>query len=294
MNDASLIEKLSSDPRDPSPWLALYLDQSTPLPPPVKEALIKGLASRSRQFLLPVVRPLARALIILIQLFRIVVPNDFVSSRILHKLIHWGLRNFVRPDANYLILRHFHLGSEILAFIRDNAGLKNPPTLTPLKPLKLAEVEDDLFLKHDLNLFNFVIALNDALNAEGRMLEKVAKPDFSAIHDDPIPFAAFPDRWTNCIDVETAIEIYTPLYQLFLTDNDFWRATNSLQLDETIGLYAARILGNYEMLILVNNKHPFVPLATLRAGHRLVLHGVASESLHGLLVKMKAAYADGV
>ena len=23
------------DPRDPSPWLALYLDQSTPLPDPV-------------------------------------------------------------------------------------------------------------------------------------------------------------------------------------------------------------------------------------------------------------------
>ncbi len=40
----------------------------------------------------------------------------------------------------------------------------------------------------------------------------------------------------------SAIELFTPLYQLMLTDNDFWRAANSLQLDETIGIYAATIL----------------------------------------------------
>ena len=27
---------------------------------------------------------------------------------------------FVSPDANYLILRHFNIGTEILAFIRNN------------------------------------------------------------------------------------------------------------------------------------------------------------------------------
>ena len=48
----------------------------------------------------------------------------------------------------------------------------------------------------------------------------------------------------NFIDLQTAIELFTPVYQLFLTDNDFWRATNSLQLDETIGLYVATLLGS--------------------------------------------------
>jgi hypothetical protein len=100
-----------------------------------------------------------------------------------------------------------------------------------------------------------------------------------------------PERWTNFIDLETAIELFTPVYQLFLTDNDFWRATNSLQLDETIGLYAARLLGQPWNMFLVNNKHPLVALSTLRAGHRLVLHGLASEMLHALLADAKRRQA---
>jgi hypothetical protein len=105
-----------------------------------------------------------------------------------------------------------------------------------------------------------------------------------------------PDRLTNVLDVETAIELFTPLYALFLTDGDFWRASNSLQLDETIGLYVATILGTPEHLLLVNNKHPLVPESTLRAGHRLVLHGLSSEMLHTILraKKTEAASSDGL
>ena len=99
---------------------------------------------------------------------------------------------------------------------------------------------------------------------------------------DPLPQGRF-----NVIDVATAIELYTPAYALFLTDRDFWRATNSLQLDETIGLYAARLTGEEKHLALINNRHPMVPMSTLRAGERLMLHGLASEVLHGLLLELK-------
>ena len=43
--------------------------------------------------------------------------------------------------------------------------------------------------------------------------------------------------------------------------------------------------------MLLNNKHPLVPESTLRAGHRLVLHGLASEMLYELLVRTKRAQA---
>ena len=76
-----------------------------------------------------------------------------------------------------------------------------------------------------------------------------------------------------------------------LTDNDFWRAANSLQLDETIGIYVARVLASPEHLILVNNKHPLVPLSTLRAGSRLVIHGLSTEMLHSLLKRFREAQA---
>lgn len=231
-------------------------------------------------------RPLARLAMIAIQLAKIIVPKRLTSPRILHWLIYPGLRHFVSPGANFLILRHFHLGSEILAFVASNVqGMEMQ--LNPLKPERLEDVLDNLFLKHDLNLFNFVIELNRQLREQERELEAPARLNFDCITDGPFSLKEFPRRWTNLLDLQTAIEIYTPLYQLFLTDNDFWRAANSLQLDETVGLYVARILNDTQYLALVNNKHPLVPLSTLAAGYRLMLHGLAAESLHATLREFK-------
>jgi hypothetical protein len=115
--------------------------------------------------------------------------------------------------------------------------------------------------------------------------------DFSCIIEGPLPIEPMPDRWSNFIDLQTAIELYTPVYQLFLTDNDFWRASNSLQLDETIGLYVARLLGTPWTPALINNRHPLVPMSTLAAGFRLVLHGLATETQHALLVQFKREQA---
>src|ERR1700759_863149 len=91
----------------------------------------------------------------------------------------------------------------------------------------------------------------------------------------------------NFLDLESAIEIYTPMYQLFLTDSDFWRACNSLQLDETVALYTSKLIGDASYMSLVNNKHPLIPLSTLQAGYRLLLHGLAAESLHATLRQAK-------
>ena len=274
------------DPRDPNPWLALYLDRSTPLPEPIKRAWLSDSSSRARQFLLPFVRPVARTCIVLEQVAKTFTPRKLAFSRALHRLLAWGLRNFLRPEANWLILRHFHLGSQSLAFIAANAPVRIETS--PLAPLVIDDLKDELFLKHDLNLFNFVIRLNRALADAGSELVPVAEPDFSMISEPPLRFEDMPRRWSNFIDLQSAIEMFTPVYQLFLTDSDFWRATNSLQLDETIGIYVATLLGARDHLILVNNRHPLVPMSTLRAGFRLTLHGLSTEMLHAFLVEQKA------
>src|SRR5262245_5610859 len=280
------LNPLNYDQRDPDPWLALYLDRSIRLDDEAKAALLLSMRSKSRQFLLPIARPLARLMMIVIQLIKTVIPNRFTSSKILHRLIYWGLKYFVSPEANFLIVRHFHIGSEILAFIATNVpGVKTD--LHQLRPKSLEDLLDDFFLKHDLNLFNFVIQLNSQLRERGIEIEPPEQINFDSITDAPFPLSEFPDRWTNVIDVQTAIEIYTPLYQLFLTDNDFWRAANSLQLDETVALYVARILNESHHLGLLNNKHPMVPLSTLAAGFRLMLHGLAAETLHATLRERK-------
>jgi hypothetical protein len=272
------------DARDPNPWLALYLDQSVPMAEPAKRAWLEDASSKNRQFVLPLTRPFARGAIALFQLVKLVTPQ-FESSTLLHRLLAWNMKTFMTPQANLLVMRHFHLGSEILRFVADNSGVEVPTS--PLKPTRLDDVKDQLFLQHDLNLFNFVIELNKKLQAAQRELIQPLTIDFSAISDEPPSFEPFPAGLFNIVDLQSAIELYTPLYQLLLTDNDFWRASNSLQLDETIAIYVARVLGDGSHLALVNNKHPLVPMTTLRAGYRLVLHGLSTELLHAMLVRAK-------
>ena len=288
MQVTDLYENAPFNPDDPNPWLALYLDMSLPLSDEVKAALLANSGSRSRQFLLPLIRPCAKLMLIVFQVAKIAIPNKFTSSKALHRLIYWGLSGFVRQDANYLVLRHFHVASEILQFVAVNVpGVEIP--LNPLRPAVLKDVVGEIFLKHDLNIYNFLIRLNRELKTKGIQLSKQEHLDFSCITDGafPIEESKLPNRWLNFLDLESAIEIYTPLYQLFLTDSDFWRACNSLQLDETVALYTSKLIGDSSYLTLVNNKHPLIPMSTLQAGYRLLLHGLAAESLHAALVHLK-------
>lgn len=287
----SEIEK-PHNPDDPNPWQTLWLDNSVPMHAGVKQAWLKDSNTWSRQLLLPFVRPLARITIVLLQIVKIIVPNWLTSSRILHRFIAWGLSVFATPEANWLILRHFWIGSENLAFL--NANIKGAGVeMNPLKPEDLPDLVDDLFIKHDINLFNFISRINLKLQNQGlsEMLP-IDQLDFSMITDNG-DFAIAPqnDGPLNFIDLQTCIDIFTPIYQLFLTDTDFWRSVHSLQLDETIGIYAAKVLQKPEGLILVNNKHPMVVPATWSAGYHLVLHGLSSEMLHAILVQYKRKYS---
>ena len=161
-----------------------------------------------------------------------------------------------------------------------------------MRPVTIEDLADDVFLRHDLNIFNFIIQLNAHLRRQGRNLEPVSPLNFDSITDGPIPIEAMPRGRLNGIDLQTAVESYTPLYQLFLRNNDFWRASNSLQLDETIGVYVAKLLGSPFHLFFANNRHPIIPLATLRAGFRLMLHGLAAEQLHYHLRQWKRGEFD--
>ena len=277
------------DPRDPSPWLAMYLDHSTPIDDAVKQAWLADSSSRSRQFVLPFVRPFARTMIVLIQVIKVFLPRKLAFSRAMHRMLAWGMENFISPEANWLILRHFHLGSQVLAFIAANSGTATETN--PLKPERISDVREDMFLVHDLNLYNFIIRLNQNLQAAGRELEYVARPDLSMVHQPALRLEDMPQRRRNFLDLQSSIELFTPIYQALLTDSDFWRATSSLQLDETIGVYVATILDARDHLMLLNNRHPLIPMSTLRAGFRLTLHGLSTEMLHAFLMRLQASQA---
>jgi hypothetical protein len=281
------------DPKDPDPWLALYLDQSLPIDEGAKQALLIGNRSVSRRWLFPVARPLIFAFFIVVKILRALSPRWPNWNRPLHQLIYWGLKNFASPEANTLILRHFTLATELLAFIKANAGPVEIDSW-PLRPMCIEDLRDNVFLQHDLNIYNFIIQLNQSLRAQGRDLAPVSPPDFSMISDTPIALAPLPHGPLNVVDVQTAVEAYTPLYALFLPREDFVRAANSLQLDEVIAIYVAKILGTDYHLAFMKNGHPLVPLSTLEAGYRLTMHGLDVEGLHGWLRVIKRRQAAGL
>jgi hypothetical protein len=284
----------SYDERDPNPWLALYLDDSIPINKETKMALMRDNSSKSARYILPFIRVWSKITMFFIHILKFFLPKLFDSSKILHRILAWGLKRFVSPDANLLIFRHFHVGTEILQFIAGNVpGIHI--TNKPLKPYDFDDVKDDLFLIHDLNLYNFVIQLNKQLKEKGISITPPEKLNLSMITEDKFDHIVFPNKWTNILDLRSAIELFTPFYQLFLTSNDFIRASNSLQLDETIAIYSAQLLNTPAHLGLVNNKHPMVPDTTYNAAYRLVLHGLAAETLHEILVKVKLGRdIDGV
>lgn len=160
------------DPRNPDPWLALYLDQSLPIDEGAKRALLIGNRSVSRRWLLPAARPFIFSFFILVKILRGISPQWPNLNGTLHRLIHWGLRTFASPEANTVILRHFNIGTEILAFIKANAGALEFPSW-PLQPMRLKDLEDNVFLQHDLNVYDFIIRLNGTLREQGRDLAPV-------------------------------------------------------------------------------------------------------------------------
>ncbi len=282
------------DTRDPNPWLAMYLDNSIPINVFTKQALMRDNNSRSTRYLLPFIKFWSKISMFFIHIFKFFFPKFFNSSKALHRILAWGLKRFVSPDANLLIFRHFHAGSEILEFIAKNVdGVQ--VTTSPLKPYDFNDVKDDLFLNHDLNLYNFVIKLNSELKEKGLGIQKQNTLNLDMISENQFNHIEFPKKWTNILDLRSAIELFTPFYQLFLTANDFVRASNSLQLDETVAIYTTQILGTPGHLGLVNNKHPMVPTSTYTAAYRLVLHGLATETLHEILVNIKLGRStDGI
>ncbi|MCF6351013.1 MAG: hypothetical protein L3J23_08315 [Flavobacteriaceae bacterium] len=282
----NLFDISKHDSRDPNPWLALYLDTSIPMNENTKRVLMTDNNSKSVRFLLPLIMFLSKFFMLLVHVFKFFFPNLINSPKTLHRILAWGLKHFVSAEANYLIFRHFHVGTEIVEFIAQNIEGVEVKT-TPLRPKNFEDVKENLFLNHDLNLYNFVINLNTELRNKNIDIVPKSNLNTNMITENQFDHIEFSNKWTTILDLRSAIELFTPLFQFFLTANDFVRASNSLQLDETIAIYTSQILGTPAHIGLVNNKHPMVPATTYDAGYNLVLHGLAAESLHGVLVKIK-------
>src|SRR5690606_36685735 len=103
-----------------------------------------------------------------------------------------------------------HLGSQILAFIGRNTRV--PLATTPLEPARIADLKDKMLGKHDLNLFKFVLRVNRAQRDAGTYMQVPPRVDFSMLRDPGLRLEDMPRRRRNFLDLQSAIELFTPLY----------------------------------------------------------------------------------
>ena len=83
------------------------------------------------------------------------LPFEFSNHDMLDKLGVWFLSRFVSPNGGKLLLRHFVVETNVIAFIARNAGL---PEAT-LRPTSLEQLTDNAVVVHDLNVYELLAGL---------------------------------------------------------------------------------------------------------------------------------------
>lgn len=271
------------DRTNPNTWDALYQDNSIPVDPIAKAYMVKDLKNWSRNYLLLPIKAIANVLLALILVFKRLLPFQFSNYWIMHRSAAFFLDHFVSPEACYLIVRHIGLGSNIINFLIDNGPDPGLPKAT-LYPRSVRDLANNVFLDHDLLLFNFVLDYAAAQRANPDWLTQVQARGLDYASIQPIqPRVTLERRWSQILDLESAIELFKVFYSLCLTSDEFERAVLSLEFDENFGGYISLVTGDYRWNHVISNRNPLAPDSTFGAARRLLGHGITTEQLHRYL-----------
>lgn len=130
----------------------------------------------SHRFIRPPARVMSRVVVALIVLVKRILPFQFSSHSLLDRLGIFFLSRCVSEEGGELLLRHFVLETNVLAFIARNSGLDEPV----LRPGRLDELDDNAVIVHDLNLYEVLAGLRG--RALQRPEQRTTPLDFSMLH----------------------------------------------------------------------------------------------------------------
>ena len=228
------------------------------------------------RFVRPPARLLSRVLVALIVFTKRVLPFEFSSHELLDRLGIWFLSRFVSEEGGELLLRHFILETNVLAFIARNSDIEEPT----LRPAHLDQLDNNAVVEHDINLYEVLTRL------DGKPLprpEQRRKPlDFTMLAVDPIETSA-KRRWLR-LDLETGMCFMNITFSLLTTSDEYRKAVHSLQLDESVLGCVAELTGDdvfrswqpagYGAIVRTNRDVP----------RDLFAHAVIHEHIHARLL----------
>lgn len=190
----------------------------------------------SHRWIRPPARVFSRVAVASITLVKRLLPFELSSHRLLDRLGIWFMSRFVSEEGGELLLRHFVIETNVLAFIARNNGLSEPT----LRPMTLDELDDNAVIVHDLNLYEVLAGMG------GRRLprpdERTTPLDFSMLEIGQIE----PSRRRRLLrlDLETGMCFMNIMFCLLTTSDEYRKAVHSLQLDESVLACLAELTGD--------------------------------------------------
>jgi hypothetical protein len=190
----------------------------------------------SHRFLRPPIRILSRVVVALIVGIKRLLPFEFASHRMLDRLGIWFLSRFVSKEGGELLLRHFVIETNVLAFIARNSGIAEPG----LRPRELADLDESAVIVHDLNLYEVLSGLGN--RPLPRPDTRMSPVDFSMLTVEGIDVSTS-RRWLH-LDLETGLCFMNIAFATLTTSEEYRRAVHSLQLDESVLSILAEMTGD--------------------------------------------------
>ena len=174
-------------------WTQMLVDPTVPVDRDTLRMVVDDQRRWTRRWLYPMARVFSRLAVTAIRVFKAVAP--FRAHRLMDRLCVWFLRRFVSPAAGALLVRHFLVETNLLNFLIRNTAIAGLPEVT-LRPVNLTQLGDRAVIKHDLNVYEVLIALGVS------RWQKRESLDYSMLEVEEIDVRG--RRWLN-LDIQTAL-----------------------------------------------------------------------------------------
>ncbi len=277
------------DRQDPHTWDIVYLDQALPMDPLTKACWIKDRQNWTRAYVLGPIRVITSVVLAVVMVLRRVIPVPLRAHGLMHQITVWLFKAIATPEASYLLVRHFSVGSNVINFLIDN-GPDPEITKSKLYPHTVDDLNGNTFVNRDLNLYNFVYDYHQAEQQDPNWLETVHRRGitFNSIQsvEIDVPLQRR-QRWIQFLDLESSLELLKIIYAACLTSKELERSVVSFQFNESFGLYFSRLMNDYRWNHVVRNAHPLVPASAFDLSRHFILHAITLEYLHRYLELQK-------
>jgi hypothetical protein len=276
---------------DSALWTVIESAPGQPFDPATLRMVVRDQRQPSRRWLYPLVRPLSWLLVTLIVMTKRVLPIRFTAHTVMDTLCVWFLRRFVSPTAGELLVRHFIVETNLLAFVARNAGLPDVPEVK-LRPTSLRQLGDRAVIEHDVNVYEVLIAVG--LASAGVAPDAVPRDGLDGTMLTVPPIDAEPGtRRLLRLDIQTALCLMNIPFALCLSADEYRRAVHSLRLDSYLLGTLADLTGDPTFRAWAPAGVPVRVDTRLDVPRAVYEHAVICEYAHELL-RHHAKFSDTV